>query len=90
MVVARSWALSAISTLRAQWRERNANPVRRHVREWGDAAEAKGGTARPELVVETCFAPLLAWGLSWWEGNQLALALDASMLGPRGHGLGFL
>ena len=27
--------------------------------------------------------PLLAWVLSWWEGNQLALALDATTLGQR-------
>jgi hypothetical protein len=33
--------------------------------------------------VETCFAPLLAWGLSWWEGRHLALAVDATTLGQR-------
>jgi hypothetical protein len=33
--------------------------------------------------VESCFAPLLAWVLSGWEGNQLALALDATTLGQR-------
>jgi hypothetical protein len=33
--------------------------------------------------VETCFASFLAWGLSWWEGNQLALAVDATTLGQR-------
>src|SRR4029450_10038465 len=26
---------------------------------------------------------LLAWVLSWWEGNQLALAVDATTLGQR-------
>ncbi|HYQ91064.1 MAG TPA: endonuclease, partial [Candidatus Competibacteraceae bacterium] len=34
-------------------------------------------------TVETCFAPLLAWVLSLWEGTQLALALDATPLGDR-------
>jgi hypothetical protein len=33
--------------------------------------------------VETCFAPLLAWVLSWWEGTQLAVAVDATTLGQR-------
>jgi hypothetical protein len=29
-------------------------------------------------VVESCFAPLLAWVLSWWEGTQVALAVDGT------------
>jgi hypothetical protein len=33
--------------------------------------------------VTTCFAPLLGWVLSWWQGTQVALALDASSLGDR-------
>lgn len=33
--------------------------------------------------METCFAPLLGWVLSWWEGTQLALAIDATTLGQR-------
>jgi len=31
--------------------------------------------------VGRCFAPLLAWVLSWWEGQQLALAVAATTLG---------
>ncbi len=30
------------------------------------------------MRVDTCFAPLLAWVLSWWAGTQLAIALDAT------------
>lgn len=30
-----------------------------------------------------CFVPLLGWVLSWWEGTQLALAIDATTLGER-------
>jgi hypothetical protein len=33
--------------------------------------------------VESCFAPLVAGVLSRWEGNQLALAVDATTLGQR-------
>lgn len=33
--------------------------------------------------MEPCFAPLLAWVLSWWEGKQLAFAVDATTLGQR-------
>jgi hypothetical protein len=53
------------------------------LREWCYEAQAKRGKPRQELGVETCFAPLLAWVLSWWEGQQLALAVDATTLGQR-------
>jgi hypothetical protein len=83
MVVARSCALSAVSVLLAHWLERKPNTVRQQVREVCYAAPAKRGADRQEVVVESCFAPLLAWVLSWWEGHQVALALDATTLGQR-------
>jgi hypothetical protein len=36
--------------------------------------------ATPPLDVSTCFAPLLRWLLSWWHGDTLPLALDATTL----------
>jgi hypothetical protein len=33
--------------------------------------------------VETCFAPLLGWVVRWWQGTQLALAIDATTVGQR-------
>ena len=83
LVVARSCALSAVSTLLAQWLDRKANTVRQQLREFCYEAGAKRGAHRQELVVETCFAPLLAWVLRGWEGHQLALAVDATTLGQR-------
>jgi hypothetical protein len=83
LVVARSCALSAVSTLLAQWLDRKANTVRQQLREFCYEAAAKRGAHRQEVVVETCFVPLLKWVLSWWEGPQLALALDATTLGQR-------
>src|SRR4030095_6144738 len=44
---------------------------------------ARVGGLCQEVKVETCFAPLLAWVLNWWEGQQLALAVDATTLGQR-------
>jgi hypothetical protein len=35
----------------------------------------------------SCFAPLLAWVLSFWSEKRLALALDVTNLGSRFHGL---
>src|SRR5713101_4980700 len=76
-------SLSAVSTFVAQWLDRNANTVRQQLREFCYEAGAKRGAHRQELVVETCFAPLLAWVLRGWEGHQLALAVDATTLGQR-------
>jgi Transposase DDE domain len=83
MVVARSCALSAVSTLLAAWLGRKPNTVRQQLREFCYEAAAKRGAKRQEVSVESCFAPLLAWVLSWWEGHQLALAVDATTLGQR-------
>jgi hypothetical protein len=83
MVLARSCALTAVSLFLAQGLNRKANTVRQQLREFYYEAKAKRGKPRQEVAVESCFAPLLAWVLSWWEGNQLALALDATTLGQR-------
>ena len=83
MVLARSCALSAVSEFLAKGLERKPNTVRQQLREWCYEAKAKRGGPRQELKVESCFAPLLAWVLNWWEGNQLALAVDATTLGQR-------
>lgn len=83
LVVGRSCALSAVSVLLAQWLDRKPNTVRQQLREFCYEAPAKRGGDRREVVVETCFAPLLKWVLSWWEGPQLALAVDATTLGQR-------
>ena len=83
MVVARSGALTAVSLFLAKGLERKPNTVRPQLREWCYEASAKRGQPRQELAVDACFAPVLAWVLSWWEGKQLALAVDATTLGQR-------
>ncbi len=83
LVLAHSCALSAVATLWAVGVERKANPGRQQLRAWCYEAAAKRGEHRRALEVESCFAPLLGWGLSWWEGQQLALAVDATALGAR-------
>jgi hypothetical protein len=83
MVLARSCALTAVSLFLAEGLERKANPVRQQLREWCYEAPAKRGQPRQELAVESCFAPLVAWVLRWWEGRQLALAVEAMTLGQR-------
>ena len=83
MVLARSCALTAVSQLLAAGMQRQEQTVRQQLREWYDDVPRKRGTKRQALGVETCFAPLLRWVVSWWQGTQLALALDATTLGLR-------
>jgi hypothetical protein len=83
MVLARSCALTAVSAFLATWLGRKEPAVYQQLREFCYEATAKRGTARQELVVETCFVPLLGWVVAQWEGTQLALALDATTLGTR-------
>jgi hypothetical protein len=83
MVLARSCALSAVATWWAVGLDRKANTVRQQLREWCYEANAKRGEHRQEVAVESCFAPLLGWVLGWWDGQQLALAVDATTLGSR-------
>jgi len=83
MVLARSCALTAVVGMLAAWLGRQENTVRQQLREFCYEADAKRGEQRQDLRVDTCFAPLLGWVLSWWLGTQLALALDATTLGLR-------
>src|SRR5881628_1533143 len=83
MVLARSCALSAVSHLLATGMRRKEQTVRQQLREWYDDVPRKRGTTRQALRVDTCFAPLLGWVVSWWQGTQLALAIDATTLGQR-------
>src|SRR5215475_12884321 len=83
MVLARSCALTAVSAFLATWLGRKEPAVYQQLRELCYEATAKRGTAHQELVVETCFGPLLTWVVDQWEGTQMALALDATTLGDR-------
>ena len=83
MVLSRSCALSAVSGLLATVLQRPANTLRQRLRDSYLEAEAKRGAGRRQLEVETCFAPLLRWVVTSWQGTQLALALDATSLGSR-------
>jgi hypothetical protein len=87
MVLARSCALTAVSHLRAKGLKRKAPTVRQQLREWYYDTPRKRGAKRQALHVETCFPVLLGWVVSWWQGTQLALAIDATALGARFGGL---
>jgi hypothetical protein len=83
MGLARSCALSAVATLLAVGVGRKAHTVRQQLREFCYEAQAKRGAKRQALAVESCFAPLLGWGVRWGEGQPRALARAATALGAR-------
>jgi DDE family transposase len=57
--------------------------LRQYLREWLYDGKDKAAPCRPQVNVEACFAPLLGWLLSWWQGAHLALAVDATAHGDR-------
>ena len=83
MVLARSCALTAVSHLLAKGMQRKEQTVRQQLRDWYYDVPRKRGTKRQAVQVETCFPVLLGWVVSWWQGTQLALAIDATALGTR-------
>ncbi len=55
------------------------NGLRQHLREWLYSGPDKARPCNTQVEVALCFAPLLRWLLSWWQGNHLALAIDATL-----------
>ena len=87
MVLARSCALTAVRHMLAKGMKRKAQTVRQQRRAWDDDTPRQRGPKRQARPVETCLAPLLGWVVSWWQGTQVALAIDATTLGQRFVGL---
>jgi hypothetical protein len=54
---------------------------RQRLREFCYEAEKKHGDQRVTVDAEECFAPLIRWVVSLWQGERMALAIDATSLG---------
>lgn len=87
MVLAKSCGLTSVVIMLARLLSiskdtvrQKENTLRQRLREWCYDAKDKKGQNRKELNVESCFPFLLRWIISWWQGKQLALALDATNL----------
>jgi len=83
MVLARSCGQTSVVSVLASVLNANPDALRQRLREFCYDAQDKAGAKRASLEVGVCFAPLLAWVLSWWEAPQIALAIDATTLGNR-------
>lgn len=57
--------------------------VRQYLREWLYDGEERAAPCHTRLEVEPCFEALLRWVVAWWQGTELALAIDATALGDR-------
>lgn len=62
--------------------ERELNTMRQYLRQWLYDGTDKAVPCAAQVPVRVCFAPLLRWILSWWDGKDLALAVDATAHGP--------
>lgn len=57
--------------------------LRQRLREWLYDGADKAAPCHTQLEVSRCFAPLLRWLLTWWQGTTLALAVDATAHGDK-------
>ena len=89
MILARRAGLSCVCLHLAESLGLAENSLRQRLKEfYKDAKDKNGskrGVQRQDFAVCECFAPLLAWVLSLFRGDRLALALDVTNLGERFH-----
>lgn len=85
MVVMRHCGQTQIAYFLGGLLARKPASLKRRLRELTYEAERKSGSSRQALDVSSCFAPLLAWVLSKFRGNQrqVVIALDATYLTDR-------
>jgi hypothetical protein len=57
--------------------------LRQRLRDLFRASVDKRVPCQCDWEITRCFAPLLGWILSWWQGGDLAFALDATSHGER-------
>jgi hypothetical protein len=57
--------------------------LRQYLREWLYDGRDRTAPCATQLDVTACFAPLARWLLSWWQGQHLALAIDATLHSDR-------
>src|SRR5919205_2141694 len=75
-VRAQSACQSAVLAALLPWAPYHA--LRQRLREWLLDGADKAVPCAAQVDVERCFAPLLRRVLGWWQGRELALAVDAT------------
>ena len=88
MVLARSCALTAVSSLLAEGMQRHEQTVRQRLREWYYNTPRQRGSKRQALCVERCFAPLVGLGGELVAGHAPGVGYRRDDLGPARRGAG--
>jgi hypothetical protein len=57
--------------------------LRQRLRDLFRSADEKRVPCRCDWEITLCFAPIPRWILAWWQGSELAVALDATSHGER-------
>jgi hypothetical protein len=57
--------------------------LRQYLREWLYDGKDKAVPCATQLDVSCCFGPLLRWIVSWWQGTEMSLAIDATAHGDQ-------
>lgn len=63
----------------------NHQTLRDRLRDWLYDGRDKSAPCSTQVEITACFAPLLGWVLSLWQGNELALAIDVTNHQDRLH-----
>ena len=80
MATVKSCALTTVKLFLATLLKVKGNTMRQRLREWCYDRKDKKGDKRTDIEVESCFPFLMRWIMAWWEGTQVAIALDATTL----------
>ena len=80
MAVVKSCALTTVMLFLANLLRVKENTMRQRLREWCYGREDKRGKKRVDIEVQSCFPFLMRWVMDWWQGTQVAIALDATTL----------
>lgn len=83
MAVVKSCCLTTVKLFLAVLLNVKENTMRQRLREWCYDSIDKRGYKRVDLNVQTCFPFLLRWIMDWWQGTQVALALDVTTISDR-------
>ncbi len=80
MATVKSCALTTVMLFLATLLRVKENTMRQRLREWCYGHKDKRGDKRVDIDVKSCFPFLMRWIMDWWQGTQVAIALDATAL----------
>jgi hypothetical protein len=80
MAIVKSCALTTVNLFLASLLKVKENTMRQRLREWCYDSKDKRGSKRVDIDIQSCFPFLMSWIMDWWQGTQVAIALDATTL----------